>query len=240
MTTIFSTRKSPIGTRKKTPALTSPLYAYGHDRGCAIVGGAFYPLLSPQFPDEYAGDYFFADLCGGWIGQYDLGTGTASHDFATGAGWLVAVALAPEGGLYYLERRAGSLVRIDYVGDGQPPVDPVAPVDAPPVIELAPVSQTIAVGQSVKFTVNASGASPLSYQWRRNDVDIPGATQSSYTLARVTMADNGARFSVRVWNENGGVESAAATVTVSIFQKGRQKSSKSVPTPRLARTRTRR
>ena len=53
------------------PGLTSPIYAYSHERGrCAVVGGAFYPLLSPQFPDEYAGDYFFADLCGGWIGHY--------------------------------------------------------------------------------------------------------------------------------------------------------------------------
>ena len=99
------------------------------------------------------------------------------------------------------------------------------------------MNQTIAVGQSVTFTVRAFGETPLFYQWRRNDVDIPGATSSSYTQGMVTMADNGARFSVRVWNVNGEVTSATATVTVPLLQKGRQKSSKSVPTPRIARPR---
>jgi glucose/arabinose dehydrogenase len=227
------------------PELTSPLYAYSHEAGCAIVGGAFYPLLSPQFPAEYAGDYFFADLCAGWIGHYDFATRSASLDFATGAGLLVDLTLAPEGGLYYLERRNGLLVRIDYITNGQPPVDPLPPIDpvppvvdvTPPVIEQAPMNQTIAVGQPVTFTVRAFGETPLFYQWRRNDVDIPGATSSSYTQGMVTMADNGAHFSVRVWNVNGEATSATATVTVPLLQKGRQKSSKSVPTPRIARPR---
>jgi glucose/arabinose dehydrogenase len=45
------------------------LRAYTHGSGCAIAGGAFYnpPLdANSPFPDEYVGDYFFADFCGGW------------------------------------------------------------------------------------------------------------------------------------------------------------------------------
>jgi len=231
------------------PSISSPLFAYSHDGGrCAIVGGAFYPLLSPQFPDEYAGDYFFADLCAGWIGHYDPATGMASIDFATRVGFPVDLALSPEGGLYYVERRRGLLVRIDYTGeDGPPAPDPVPPVIGPaptvpdlvpPVIDQGPLSQIVTVGHAATFLVKASSAAPISYQWLRNDAVIPGATGSSYTLARVTMADNGARFNVRVWNADGQVTSTAAIVTVPVLvQKGRQKTSKSVPTPKLVRSR---
>lgn len=44
------------------------LRTYTHGSGCAITGGAFYnpPLdANSPFPDEYVGDYFFADFCGG-------------------------------------------------------------------------------------------------------------------------------------------------------------------------------
>jgi glucose/arabinose dehydrogenase len=229
------------------PVLTPPIYAYTHAGGrCAIVGGAFYPALSPQFPDEYAGDYFFADLCAGWIGHYDFATGTASLDFATRVGLPVDLALAPEGGVYYLERRAGALVLIDYTGDEppvDPPVDPMPPVDppidtAPAAIEQGPLSVTATVGQSATFVVNASGAGPLSYQWLRNGNEIPGATGSSYTVPFVMTSDNGARFTVRVWNGNGQVMSSPATLSVqALIQKGRQKSTASVSTKKVARAR---
>ena len=100
------------------------------------------------------------------------------------------------------------------------------------------MSQTVSVGQSVTFSVRAFGEAPLAYQWLRNDADIPGATASSYTLPLVTMADNGARFSVRVSSASGAVTSASATVTVqTVVQKGRQKGGGSVMTPRIARPR---
>jgi len=210
------------------PRFTAPLFAYSQAAtgGCAITGGAFYPLLSSQFPDEYAGDYFFADLCAGWIAQYDVSTGGASLDFATGVGAPVDLALAPEGGLYYLERSGGRLVRIDYSRE------------APPVILQAPGSQTAGAGQSATFVVAASGAPPLSYQWFRDAVAIPGATAPSYTLASATAGDNGARFSVLVSNAHGQVMSGAATVTVvSVVNKARSRSPTGAATGRVARPR---
>ena len=241
------------------PTLTAPLFAYSHGAGrCAIVGGVFYPLLSAQFPAEYAGNYLFADLCAGWIGHYDFATSTASLDFATRVGFPVDLALAPEGGILYLERRAGLLVRIDYTGedpvdpvppvDPEPPVDPVDPVPPvdpePPVdttpasIGQGPLSLTATVGQAATFVVNASGAAPLSYQWLRNGVDIPGAINPSYTVPFVLMSDNGASFAVRVWNGHAQVMSSPATLSVqALVQKGRQKSKVSVPTTKIARAR---
>src|SRR5438067_6769895 len=65
------------------PAFRSPIYFYGHNIGCAIVGGAFYNPPVLQFPSSYLGKYFFADLCGGWIHVFNPASGTAS-DFASG------------------------------------------------------------------------------------------------------------------------------------------------------------
>jgi len=207
---------------------TTPLYAYAQSAtgGCAIVGGAFYPLLSSQFPDEYAGDYFFADLCAGWIGHYDFATGTASLNFATGVGTPVDLALAPEGGIYCLERSGGRLLRIDYSRD------------TPPVLLQAPAGQRVNVGQSATFVVTASGTPPLSYQWFRDDVAIPGATLATYTLVSAALGDNGARFSVRVSNVHGQVMSPAALVSVtSVPTKSKTRTTTGVTTGKVTRPR---
>jgi glucose/arabinose dehydrogenase len=44
------------------------LYAFTHSSGCAITGCTFYDPPSQAtspFPDDYLGDYFFANFCGG-------------------------------------------------------------------------------------------------------------------------------------------------------------------------------
>lgn len=86
--------------------------------------------------------------------------------------------------------------------------------DLPPVIGTAPAAATVAVGQTATFSVTASGSGPLSYQWRKNGSNIPGATGASYTTLPATAADNGARFSVTVSNAKGSVTSADAILTV--------------------------
>ena len=63
--------------RRPIRDFASPRYAYNHSTGgCAITGGAFYSPLTTQFPAEYAGDYFFADYCGGWIRRLDPAAGS--------------------------------------------------------------------------------------------------------------------------------------------------------------------
>jgi glucose/arabinose dehydrogenase len=78
-----------------------PLFEYGHDEGCAIVGGAFYNPAINQFPAAYIGKYFFGDLCGGWIRLFDPSSNTAT-DFATGVSRLVDLKVGHDGSLYYL------------------------------------------------------------------------------------------------------------------------------------------
>jgi glucose/arabinose dehydrogenase len=108
------------------PAFRSPLFAYGHGAGntagCAIAGGAFYSPEDNQFPAEYDGDYFFADLCNDWIRSFDPATGSAAQ-FATDlpAG-TVDLFVDPSGSLFFLSRGAGSntgsVFQIDFP-DGQ-------------------------------------------------------------------------------------------------------------------------
>jgi len=80
---------------------------------------------------------------------------------------------------------------------------------------MQPVSQTVSVGQSATFSVAATGSAPLTYQWRKNGVNMSGAANASYTTPAVTSADSGARFDVLVSNAMGTASSTAATLTVS-------------------------
>ncbi len=81
-----------------------------------------------------------------------------------------------------------------------------------PVLNVGPQNQTVTNGGSALFTVSASGTT-LRYQWRKNGLDLPNATNATLLLLNVQAADAGA-FSVRVTNEVGAVTSGAATLTV--------------------------
>jgi hypothetical protein len=88
---------------------------------------------------------------------------------------------------------------------------------APPGIVTQPQNQTLNRGDIAAFTLTASGAAPLSYQWRFNGTNIPGATNSSYTLTNVRTNDSG-NYSVTVTNLAGNIASSNATLTVNLPQ----------------------
>jgi len=106
------------------PNHRGPLYYYPHVNGqfggCAVTGGTFYEPLTGQFPSEYLGTYFFADLCQGWIDRLDI----AGHNmrmasvlaFASGISFPVDLDIGPDGSLYYLARGPGSVRKIRYTG----------------------------------------------------------------------------------------------------------------------------
>lgn len=84
---------------------------------------------------------------------------------------------------------------------------------APPVVTLNPTSQTVCPGTDVTLSVNAGGASPLSYQWRRNGVDLAGATATTLILPGVTSADAGS-YDVVVSNSCDVVTTTPALLEV--------------------------
>lgn len=83
-----------------------------------------------------------------------------------------------------------------------------------PAISVQPSGASLVAGGSHTLAVNATGSSPLAYQWRRNGVAIAGATGSQYALTNATSASAGA-YTVIVSNAAGSVMSATATITVS-------------------------
>jgi hypothetical protein len=84
-----------------------------------------------------------------------------------------------------------------------------------PTITTQPASQTVTAGQTATFTVVATGAAPLSYQWNKNGAAISGATSSTYTTPATTSSDSGAQFTVVVSNLGGSITSNPATLSVT-------------------------
>jgi hypothetical protein len=80
------------------------------------------------------------------------------------------------------------------------------------VIEAQPSSTNATDGSIVTFCANASGTPPLRYQWRLNGVNIPGATNSCYTIPSASL-DDGGIYTVIIGNDLG----ASATVDASLI-----------------------
>lgn len=92
-------------------------------------------------------------------------------------------------------------------------------VHAQPTILSQPLSiLNILLGGKATFQVVASSPATtnLQYQWMRNGVRIPGATNSSYAVANAQATDCGA-YSVRVNDGVALVESSTAELTADIL-----------------------
>lgn len=83
------------------------------------------------------------------------------------------------------------------------------------VITVPPVGGDKHVDESHTFAVAAEGGyGPLHYQWRKDDVDLPGATEAAYTLPALALTDSGT-YSVQVSDSNTDVQVAEAELRVS-------------------------
>jgi hypothetical protein len=92
-----------------------------------------------------------------------------------------------------------------------------AVVTVNPVIQITaqPESQTVNEGSDVSFTVGASGPGTLTYQWRKDDIEIPGATSATFTVNNVQLSDAGS-YTVVVSNGiNPSTTSAPAVLDVN-------------------------
>ena len=84
-------------------------------------------------------------------------------------------------------------------------------------IDTQPAAQNITAGQTATFS--ATGAGTLSYQWKKNGVNITGgtgATTNTYTTPAMSYAGNGAVYSVVITDSiNTVTSSSPATLTVN-------------------------
>ena len=88
-------------------------------------------------------------------------------------------------------------------------------INPAPQIATQPADRTVTAGQTATFSVVASGAAPLAYQWQKNGSNIAGAANASYTTPATTVADHGSTFRVLVSNSTGSISSNTVTLTVN-------------------------
>jgi len=97
----------------------------------------------------------------------------------------------------------------------------VSGVAGAPTIISHPLSQTLSPGGNVNFSVVATGSEPLSYQWRKNGIDlsnggnISGAVSTTLAITSVQQTNAGT-YTVLVSNTNGSTLSAEAVLTVGV------------------------
>jgi glucose/arabinose dehydrogenase len=171
--------------------------------GFAIVGGTFYNAANYTFPSDYPNDYFFGDEVSSWIRRYDYTTNSVSV-FATGTGNASDLRTGPDGSLYYLSRASSAVFRVRYTA-----------AIAPYIVTQPLATQSVSEGKPVTFSVVAGGSGTLTYRWQRNNVDISGATGSSYTISSASLGDNGATFRVIISGAGTNATSNATTLTVN-------------------------
>jgi|GEM_PF-2862111 len=82
------------------------------------------------------------------------------------------------------------------------------------IINAQPSNQILCENNSATFSISASNAG--GYQWRKNGVNITGATNSSYTITSLVLADSG-NYDVVLSDTSscGSIFSAAAKLTVN-------------------------
>lgn len=83
----------------------------------------------------------------------------------------------------------------------------------PPTITKQPQGQSLLTGLPFQMSVTASGNS-LSYQWYKNNNQVPTATAATLSFASVTLLDAGSYYCV-VGNNFGAVTSSPALLQVS-------------------------
>jgi uncharacterized repeat protein (TIGR01451 family) len=86
-------------------------------------------------------------------------------------------------------------------------------VRVPPFVTLQPLDIAVTPDSPAVFTVVAGGDAPLQYQWFKDAVEIPAATDSNYTIENAQAANEGS-YSVRVSNGVGSTNSASAALRV--------------------------
>lgn len=208
-------------TQNTPPNYRDPLYSYPHTLGCSVVGAAFYNPSTVMFPAAYAGQFFFADYCRGYIKTIDPATGILGSTFATQIDRPLCILTGRDGELYYISRGGlgggsnqdntnsleGMLWRVDYVGTGAP------------VFSAQPQPRLQVVGETATFTANANGSDPITYQWQRDGQIIVGETNKTLTISNLMLADSGILIRCIATNTYGQVSSQTALLRVTVNQR---------------------
>ena len=167
-------------------------------------------------PEDFVGNASASAMVSN-VGKYTFGPSTellADVEFWRGNGgsnfgWIL---MSQAEGIQMTARKFGSRESGDSAASLV--IDFTAPaVVEPPSISEQPQSQTVSAGSLVTLRVVAAGAEPLTYQWRFNGVDIPGAIGATFSLNNVQPVAAG-NYTVVVGNVVGSLMSADAALVV--------------------------
>ena len=193
-----------------------PIYVYDHNMGCAVTGITSYYPESISFPEEYVGRIFFADYCEGYINMINPDDPGGVARFASNIDRPIHLQVSEAGQLYYIARKGqgggsasdntstnnGQLWKVSYSGSGEP------------FISQHPESVLVSVGESVEFSVKASGSRPLSYTWYING-EVADTDSSKWTIINVPIDLDQSIIKCKVTNNEGEVWSEEAVLSVT-------------------------
>ena len=202
------------GSEQNAATTILPVFAYNRNvpnwnaQTCAITSGlAFNPPVT-NYPAQYRNKLYFGDWCTGWLRSFDLSnptSGTWQDNFPANFSRVLGLTVGLDGNIYYSDySNNGNIWRIEYT------------LTQIPQIVNQPKSLTVYENESATFSVTASGTNPLTYKWFKNNVLIPTATLSTYTITSVALA-NADNYTVEVTNNFGNILSAIAKLTVLPF-----------------------
>jgi hypothetical protein len=83
----------------------------------------------------------------------------------------------------------------------------------PPAITLQPQGQIVVLSTNFSLKGGAVGTAPLSYQWRMNGTNLPGATATVLAFTNIQFSDAGS-YTMVVTNIGGATSSVPAAITV--------------------------
>lgn len=114
------------------------------------------------------------------------------------------------GGRFALAGRTGGLNENIWIDDLK---IAASKATGPTRITSEPAHALVLAGQTATFSVLVNDPAGVTFQWTKNGVAVPGATQASYTTPALSPADSGSSYAVTATGA-GSVSSAPATVTV--------------------------
>ncbi|MBL7825401.1 MAG: PQQ-dependent sugar dehydrogenase [Saprospiraceae bacterium] len=198
-----------------------PLYAYDHNTGCSIIGAAFSPQSGGNFPAAYAGRFFFADYCQGYIKSLHANTGQDEVLFASGINRPVGVVFNAAGEMYYLARAGlgGGTYEDNTESENGAVWKVIFTNSDAPFVYQDPKNVHLVGGENHEFLVQALGKKPLHYRWQKDGVDLTVADTNILHLTNVQLADSNSIYRCIVTNTSGVDTSQTATMWVTNNQR---------------------
>lgn len=137
---------------------------------------------------------------------YQWRKGGANIGGATGTNYNIPSAMASDAGNY-------DVVVMNGLGSSLTSSVVTLTVFLPPTIAQQPWSQNVIIGSNASISMSASGSPTLTYQWRKNGMNIGGAISTNYDLTNVTTNDQ-AGYDVVVSNPYGSITSSVANIFI--------------------------